>query len=168
MPGESGVDAIPRLLAASPESQVLVLSIHDDPRYVRDAFSAGAKGYILKEAADAELVAAIRKVAAGATYVNPALGARMIAAETRQQAEAAADPLSDREHRVLRLLALGLTNQEVAERLFISVRRAETHRAHIMRELGLGSRAELVRYALAHQLLPTLATSQTPRSRAGP
>jgi two-component system response regulator NreC len=154
MPGESGIDAIPRLLAGSPESKVLVLSMHDDPRYVRGAFAAGASGYILKEAADAELVAAIREVAAGATYVNPALGARMIAADTKQQAEAQADPLSEREHEVLRLLALGHTNQEIAEQLFISVRTAETHRAHIMRKLRLGSRAELVRYALAHQLMP--------------
>jgi two-component system, NarL family, response regulator NreC len=154
MPGESGIDAIPRLLAGSPESKVLVLSMHDDPRYVRGAFAAGASGYILKEAADAELVAAIREVAAGATYVNPALGARMIAADTKQLADAQADPLSDREHEVLRLLALGHTNQEIAEQLFISVRTAETHRAHIMRKLRLGSRAELVRYALAHQLMP--------------
>jgi two-component system response regulator NreC len=154
MPGESGIDAIPRLLEASPESSVLVLSMHDDPRYVRGAFTAGAKGYILKEAADAELVAAIREVAAGATYVNPALGARMIAAGSKHEAEAAADPLSTREHEVLQLLALGHTNQEIAEQLFISVRTAETHRAHIMRKLALGSRAELVRYALAHELLP--------------
>jgi two-component system response regulator NreC len=78
----------------------------------------------------------------------------MIAADTKLQADAQADPLSDREHEVLRLLALGHTNQEIAEQLFISVRTAETHRAHIMRKLRLGSRAELVRYALAHQLLP--------------
>ena len=154
MPGESGIDAIPRLLEGSPKSKVLVLSMHDDPRYVRGAFTAGASGYILKEAADAELVAAIREVAAGATYVNPELGARMIAADTKRQAEANADPLSAREHEVLQLLALGHTNQEIAEQLFISVRTAETHRAHIMRKLRLGSRAELVRYALAHRMLP--------------
>ena len=153
MPGESGIDALPRLLEGSPTSKVLVLSMHDDPRYVRAAFTAGASGYILKEAADTELVAAIREVANGATYVNPALGARMIAADTKQQADAEADPLSLREHEVLQLLALGHTNQEIAEQLYISVRTAETHRAHIMRKLGLGSRAELVRYALAHELL---------------
>jgi len=157
MPGESGIDAIPRLLEGSPKSRVLVLSMHDDPRYVRGAFSAGASGYILKEAADAELVAAIREVANGATYVNPELGARMIAADTKQRAAANADPLSEREHEVLSLLALGHTNHEIAEQLFISVRTAETHRAHIMRKLRLGSRAELVRYALAHELLPAPA-----------
>jgi two-component system, NarL family, response regulator NreC len=153
MPGESGIEAIPRLLVACPAARVLVLSMHDDPGYVRSAFSAGASGYVLKEAADTELVAAIRQVAGGETYVNPALGARMIVAETKQQAEGNANPLSGRQHEVLRLLALGHTNQEIAERLSISVRTAETHRAHIMRKLRLGSRAELVRYALAHQLL---------------
>jgi DNA-binding NarL/FixJ family response regulator len=153
MPGESGIEAIPRLLAASPSSKVLVLSMHDDPRYVRDAFAAGASGYVLKEAADSELVAAIRQVAAGASYVNPALGARMVAANATELAAADADPLSEREHEVLRLLALGHTNQEIAKTLFISVRTAETHRAHIMRKLGLASRAELVRYALANEII---------------
>ena len=153
MPGGSGIDAIPNVLEASPRSRVLMLSMHDDPTYVHGAFSAGASGYVLKDAADAELVAAIREVAGGATYVNPALGARMIAAETKHQAEEREDPLSTREHEVLQLLALGHTNQEIAEQLFISVRTAETHRAHIMRKLGLRSRAELVRYALKHHVL---------------
>ena len=153
MPGGSGIDAIPKLLEASPETKVLVLSMHDDPSYVRDAFSAGASGYVLKEAADSEVVAAIEEVAQGRNYVNPALGARMVAADAKDRAEAESDPLSDREHDVLRLLALGHTNQEIAKTLYISVRTAETHRAHIMQKLRLASRAELVRYALAHGLL---------------
>jgi two-component system response regulator NreC len=153
LPGESGIEAIPKLLAASPGTKILVLSMHDDPRYVREAFAAGASAYVLKEAADAEVVAAIREVAAGGSYVNPVLGARMVAAEAKEQAEAKADPLSEREHEVLRLLALGHTNQEIAKSLYISVRTAETHRAHIMQKLGLASRAELVRYALAKQIL---------------
>ena len=153
MPGASGIEAIPKLLEASPDSKVLVLSMHDDPGYVRDAFAAGASGYVLKEAADTEVVAAIRQVAAGGSYVNPALGARMVAAAAKDTAEAQADPLSEREHEVLRLLALGHTNQEIAKTLFISVRTAETHRAHIMQKLGLASRAELVRYALTRQIL---------------
>jgi two-component system, NarL family, response regulator NreC len=153
LPGESGIDAIPKLLAASPGTKILVLSMHDDPRYVREAFAAGASAYVLKEAADAEVVAAIREVAAGGSYVNPVLGARMVAADAKEQAEAKADPLSEREHEVLRLLALGHTNQEIAKSLYISVRTAETHRAHIMQKLGLVSRAELVRYALAKQIL---------------
>jgi len=153
LPGESGIHAIPKLLAASPDTKILVLSMHDDPRYVREAFAAGACAYVLKEAADAEVVAAIREVAAGGSYVNPVLGARMVAADAKEQAEARADPLSEREHEVLRLLALGHTNQEIAKSLYISVRTAETHRAHIMQKLGLTSRAELVRYALAKQIL---------------
>ena len=153
LPGESGIQAIPKLLAASPDTKILVLSMHDDPRYVREAFAAGASAYVLKEAADSEVVAAIREVAAGGSYVNPVLGARMVAADAKEQAEAKADPLSEREHEVLRLLALGHTNQEIAKSLFILVRTAETHRAHIMQKLGLASRAELVRYALAKQIL---------------
>jgi len=164
MPGRSGIEAIPDLIAASPETQILVLSMQDDPSYVRKAFSAGAHGYLLKEAADAELVQAIRDVAAGHRYVHPTLGARLAAAEANGHDRAIADPLSEREHQVLRLLALGHTNQEIAGQLFISVRTAETNRARIMQKLRLSSRAELVRYALATGVLEldhTLANSHT-------
>jgi two-component system response regulator NreC len=150
MPGESGIEATPKLLQEAPDAKVLILSMQDDPRYVREAFAAGASGYVLKEAADAEVVSAIREVAAGARYVHPALGARMVAADAAARAAADADPLSEREHEVLKLLALGHTNQEIAQKLYISVRTAETHRAHIMRKLDLSTRAELVRYALEH------------------
>src|SRR5919197_59497 len=153
MPGESGIDVLPRLLKESPESKVLVLSMQDDPSYVREAFAAGASGYVLKEAADEEVVAAVREIANGGHYVHPALGARMVAAEAEARAAAEADPLSEREREVLRLLALGHTNQEIAKILYISVRTAETHRAHIMQKLRLSSRAELVRYALSQGLL---------------
>jgi two-component system, NarL family, response regulator NreC len=155
MPGESGIDGLPKLLHEAPEARVLMLSMQDDPSYVREAFAAGARGYVLKEAIDAEVVAAVREVAAGNRYVHPALGARMVAADAAAQAAVAADPLSDREREVLRLLALGHTNQEIAKQLYISVRTAETHRAHIMRKLQLSTRAELVRYAIEHgQLEP--------------
>ena len=150
MPGESGIEAVPKLLHEAPDAKVLVLSMQDDPSYVRQAFAAGASGYVLKEAADAEVVDAIRKVAAGGSYVHPTLGARMVAADAAARAAAAEDPLSDREREVLKLLALGYTNQEIAQQLYISVRTAETHRAHIMRKLQLETRAELVRYALEH------------------
>ena len=153
MPGRGGLEAAGEIRRAAPESNILVLSMHDDPSYVRVAFAAGASGYLLKEAADADLVAAVREVAAGARYVHPALGASLAAAKAEAAATAAADPLSDREHDVLRLLALGHTNQEIAEMLYISVRTAETHRAHIMQKLHLSTRAELVRYALQHGLL---------------
>ena len=141
------------MLEAAPEARVLVLSMQDDPRYVRAAFEAGASGYVLKEAADTEVVSAIRAVAAGERYVHPALGAKLIAADVEERRRAEDDPLSERERQVLRLLALGHTNQEIAEKLYISVRTAETHRAHIMQKLGLASRAELVRYAISQGLL---------------
>jgi DNA-binding NarL/FixJ family response regulator len=153
MPGRSGLEAVPDILEAAPKAHVLVLSMQDDPRYVREAFARGARGYLLKEAADAELVAAVREVAQGHRYVHPVLGARLATAEAEAQAKAEADPLSEREREVLRLLALGHTNQEIAKMLYISVRTAETHRAHIMQKLRLATRAELVRYALAHGLL---------------
>jgi two-component system, NarL family, response regulator NreC len=153
LPDRSGLEATPDVLNEAPEASVLVLSMEDDPRYVREAFAAGASGYVLKEAADVELVTALRQVAAGERYVHPALGARLAAAEAEAAARAEADPLSDREREVLRLLALGHTNQEIAEMLFISVRTAETHRAHIMQKLRLTTRAELVRFALAQGLL---------------
>ncbi len=159
MPGRSGIEAVPDILEAAPKARVLVLSMQDDPRYVREAFASGASGYLLKEAADAELVAAVREVAQGNRYVHPVLGARLATAEADAQAKADADPLSEREREVLRLLALGHTNQEIAKMLYISVRTAETHRAHIMQKLRLGTRAELVRYALAQGLLDEVPES---------
>jgi two-component system response regulator NreC len=153
MPGVSGIDVLPELLKESPETKVLVLSMQDDPSYVREAFAAGASGYVLKEAADEEVVSAVREIAKGGRYVHPSLGARMVAAEAQERAAVEADPLSEREREVLRLLALGHTNQEIAQGLYISVRTAESHRAHIMQKLRLATRAELVRYALSHGLL---------------
>jgi two-component system, NarL family, response regulator NreC len=153
MPDQSGLDAMPTLLHERPEMKVLILSMQDDPQYIRQAFAAGASGYVLKEAADTEVVAAIREVAGGRSYVHPAVGAKLIAAETAEARRAQEDPLSDREREVLRLLALGHTNQEIAAQLYISVRTAETHRAHIMQKLRLSSRAELVRYALEQGVL---------------
>jgi two-component system response regulator NreC len=153
MPGKSGIEGMPALLQAVPDTKVLILSMQDDPRYVREAFDAGASGYVLKEAADTDVVAAVRAVAAGERYLHPALGARLVAAEAEERKRAELDPLSDREREVLRLLALGHTNQEIAKTLYISVRTAETHRAHIMQKLRLSSRAELVRYALSEGLL---------------
>ena len=153
MPGQSGIDVVPQLLREHPQTNVLMLSMQDDPRYVREAFAAGARGYVLKEAADTEVVAAVREVGSGGRFVTPALGARLVAAEVDAELRADADPLSEREHEVMRLLGLGYTNQEISRQLGISVRTAETHRAHIMRKLSFSSRAELVRYAMAEGLL---------------
>jgi two-component system response regulator NreC len=151
MPGRTGVDVIAELLQDSPESRVLMLSMEDDPSYVRQAFSGGASGYVLKEAVDAEVVQAIREVAGGGQYVHPSLGARLAAPTTA--GPTADEPLSDREREVLSLLALGHTNHEIAEELVVSVRTVESHRAHILSKLRLATRAELVRYALDNGLL---------------
>jgi two-component system, NarL family, response regulator NreC len=153
MPGRNGIEVAREAADVAPDAKVVMLSMQDEPSYVREAFAAGAQGYVLKEAADTELVRAVREVAAGGRYVHPELGARLVSADAKAQAEAEADPLSDREREVLRLLALGHTNQEIAKLLYISVRTAETHRAHVLQKLGLESRAALVRFALDHGLL---------------
>jgi two-component system response regulator NreC len=153
MPGASGIEATPAVLKEAPDARVLILSMQDDPSYVREAFAVGASGYVLKEAADEEVVGAVREVAGGRSYVHPALGARLVTAEAKERAEAEADPLSDREREILRLLALGHTNQEIGKMLYLSVRTVETHRAHVMQKLRLHTRAELVRHAIDHGLL---------------
>jgi two-component system, NarL family, response regulator NreC len=154
LPGRSGIEVLPQLLEAAPGMKVLMLSLHDDPAYVRGALAAGAHGYLLKDAAGEDLVKALHAVVEGHRYVHPSLGARLVSMELAQTPDPD-DPLSDREHEVLRLLALGHTNQEIAKQLFISVRTAETHRARIGEKLGLRTRAELVRYALDTGVLGT-------------
>lgn len=149
LPGTSGQDAIPKLAKVSPRSRVLVVSSQAAPSSVRQALSAGAAGYVPKRASDQELVAAIRHVAAGEGYVDPDLGAKLVVPDR----SAALEPLSERERDILQLLALGYTNQEIGRKRYISVRTVDTHRAHIMRKLGLETRAELVLFALANGLI---------------
>ncbi len=151
MPGGSTLEEIPGIRAEFPETQIVVLTMQDEPAYARHALGAGALGYVLKEAAEAELVEAIRRAAAGDSYLNPRLGARMAAAPP----PGPPDGLSEREVDVLRLIALGHTNAEIAEQLYLSVRTVETHRAHIQQKLRLAARSELVRYALDHGLVAT-------------
>ena len=141
--------AIPGLRDEFPDTQIVVLTMQNEPAYARQALSAGALGYVLKEAAEAELVEAVRRAAGGDTYLNPRLGARVAA----EPPPGLPDGLSEREVEVLRLIALGHTNAEVAEQLFLSVRTVETHRAHIQQKLRLNSRSELVGYALEHGLI---------------
>ena len=151
MPGGSSLDAIPVLRNEAPETQIVILTMQEEPAFARQALSAGAIGYVLKEAADAELGEAVRRAAAGETYLNPALGARI----AREPPPGPPDDLSEREVEVLRLIALGHTNSEIAEQLFLSVRTVETHRSHIQQKLRVSSRAELVRYALQRGLVNT-------------
>jgi two-component system response regulator NreC len=153
LPDGDGDEAIGRLQAEAPDAKVLILSMEDTGHHVRRAFGNGANGYVLKDAAEEELVSAIREVAGGGRYLHPALGAKMVQAEIEERDRAAADPLSDREREVLRLLAEGHTNQEIAAQLYISVRTAETHRAHIMQKLRFTTRSELVRYAIDQGML---------------
>ncbi len=153
LPDGDGDEAIGRLQAEAPDAKVLILSMEDTGHHVRRAFGNGANGYVLKDAAEEELVSAIREVARGGRYLHPALGAKMVQAEIEERDRAASDPLSDREREVLRLLAQGHTNQEIAAQLYISVRTAETHRAHIMQKLRFTTRSELVRYAIDQGML---------------
>jgi two-component system response regulator NreC len=148
MPGGPSIGAVPELRDASPETGIVVLTMENEPAYARQAIQTGVLGYVLKEAVDEELVTAVRLAADGRTYLQPELGAKLAAdpGETT-------DGLSDRELDVLRLIALGHTNSEIAEELFLSVRTVESHRAHIQQKLQLTKRSELVRYALGRGLL---------------
>ena len=151
MPGsQTSLELIPQLGTAVPDTRVVVLTMQEDPEFARNALGGGAAAYVLKEAADTELVEAIRAAAAGETYLNPRLGARLAAALAKEEAP---DDLTERELAVLRLIALGHTNAEIGEQLFLSVRTVETHRAHIQQKLRRSSRAELVRYAIDRGLL---------------
>ena len=148
LPGRSGIDATSDVCKVSPRTKVLVLTAHDDVAYLRRAFAAGAAGYLVKEAADIELVLAVRHIAAGKQYVHPTLGAALLApgAATVRPAGPGGE-LSEREVEILGLIANGLTNAEIAERLYVSIRTVETHRAHIYQKLDVRTRAELVRIA---------------------
>ena len=148
MPGGSSLEAIPAIREESPETQIVVLTMQQEPAFAREALSNGALGYVLKEAAAEELVEAVRRAATGESYLNPAIGARLAAQPTVER-----DNLSDREIEVLRLIALGHTNAEISGQLYLSVRTVETHRAHIQQKLRLSSRAELVGYALERGLV---------------
>jgi two-component system response regulator NreC len=148
---ESSLDRIPQLLADAPRTAIVVLTMQNEPAFARQALQAGAAAYVLKEAADDELVEAVRAAASGGTYLNPALGARLAAEPPAP--EGPPDDLTEREVDVLRLIALGNTNQEIADQLYLSVRTVESHRAHIQRKLGRTTRAELVRYALDRKLV---------------
>lgn len=149
MPGGSSLETIPAIREEFPATQIVVLTMQKEPGFARDALSAGALGYVLKEAAHAELVEAVRRAAAGESYLNPRLGARLAS----EPPSGPPDDLSPREVDVLRLIALGHTNAEIGEQLYLSVRTVETHRSHIQQKLSLSSRAELVGYAIDRDLI---------------
>jgi two-component system, NarL family, response regulator NreC len=151
MPGGSSLEAIPAMREEFPDTQIVVLTMQKEPAFAREALSAGALGYVLKEAAHAELVEAVRRAAVGESYLNPRLGARMAS----EPPPGPPDDLSPREVDVLRLIALGNTNTEIGEQLYLSVRTVETHRSHIQQKLRLSSRADLVAYAIDRGLIST-------------
>jgi two-component system, NarL family, response regulator NreC len=151
MPGGPSLAAIPRMLAASPDTAVVVLTMEDEPRFAREALRAGALGFVLKEAADTELVEAVRAAVRGLRYLNPQLGG--LIAASPETPPGPPDRLTEREVEVLRLVALGHTNAEISAQLFLSVRTVESHRAHIQQKAGVTTRAELVAYVQAHGLM---------------
>jgi two-component system response regulator NreC len=150
MAGESSLASIPRIHEQSPGTAVVVLTMQDEPAFAREALRHGALGYVLKESADTDLVQAVRLAADGRTYLAPELGARMAAEPP--VADGPPDALTDREIEVLKLIALGHTNNEIAERLYLSVRTVESHRAHIQQKTRRSTRADLVAYAREHDL----------------
>jgi two-component system, NarL family, response regulator NreC len=153
MPGEASLPAIPVIREESPATRVVVLTMQDDPAFAREALQAGASAYVLKEAADEELVQAVRVVASGGTFLTPQLGARIAAAPPEPSGPP--DDLTEREVEILRLIALGHTNVEIGEQLYLSTRTVETHRAHIQQKTRVSTRAELVRYVIDHGLIRT-------------
>jgi two-component system, NarL family, response regulator NreC len=151
MPGRPSLEVMPEIVETSPATSVIVLTMQNEPAFAREALRAGARGFVVKQSAAGELVAAIRTVLGGETYINPILGAK-VAAEPPPP-EGPPDDLTPREIEVLGLLALGYMNPEIAEQLVLSVRTVETHRANIQRKTGLSTRAELIAYALENDLV---------------
>ena len=155
MPGPDGIEVTRRLKAVKPKVRVLILTVHEDEGLLREAIRAGASGYILKRAVESELIYAIHAVWRGDLYVHPAMTRALLQDlhSTLVEDEAPVEPLTPREMEVLRLIAEGHTNRQIAEVLSISVRTVESHRANLMSKLGLHSRVELVRYAKRHGFL---------------
>jgi two-component system, NarL family, response regulator NreC len=152
MPGDmTSFEAIPLVCERSPQTAVVVLTMQEDPSFARHALQAGATGYVLKDSANAELVEAVRRAAAGETYLAPRLGAALAARPPEPPGPP--DNLTARELEILRLLAYGHTNAEIGEQLHLSIRTVESHRAHVQQKLRRSKRAELVRYAIDHGLL---------------
>ncbi len=149
MAGELSIESIPLIREESPDTQIVVLTMQTEPAFAREALAAGALGYVLKDAAEHELVEAVRNAAAGESYLNPRLGARIAA----EPPPGPPDDLSEREVEVLKLIALGHTNSEIGQQLYLSVRTVETHRSHIQQKLRLSTRSELVGYALDRGLI---------------
>lgn len=157
MPGLGGIDATKRLKVILPEIRVLILTVHEDESLLREAIHAGASGYVIKRAAESELINAIYAISRGDVYIHPAMTRALLKdlapVPRPKSATSAQDTLTNREMDVLRLIARGYTNNQIAELLSISPRTVEGHRANLMHKLDLHSRVELVEYAEEHGLL---------------
>ncbi|MBM3469319.1 MAG: response regulator transcription factor [Armatimonadetes bacterium] len=157
MPRMNGVEATRRIRASLPDVGVVVLTMHEDEDYVFELVKAGASGYVLKRASARDLVDAVHAVAGGHTFLHPMIARRLVSdhetSSSRDEERRRFDGLTEREREVVRLIADGLTNKEIAERLHISVKTVETHRTHIMEKLDLHDRAHLVRYAVRKGLV---------------
>jgi two-component system response regulator NreC len=168
MPGVGGMEALPDIARHGRGTRVLVLTMHEDPAYLRSALAAGASGYLLKRAVDSELLAAIRAVDRGGTFVDPRL-ADVLVQDVLTKRGTRAGPkrlvriLSDRELQVLRLVALGYTSAQIAERIHVGVKTVETYRSRVADKLGLRTRSEVIRFAMRTGLL----THDTPESEPG-
>jgi DNA-binding NarL/FixJ family response regulator len=153
MPGRSGVELIKQLRVENPAIRILVLSMHEEEQYAVRAIRAGAAGYLTKDSASAQLVAAIRKVASGGAYISPAVGEQLALNAMPQTEGPPHDSLSDREFQVFQMLVAGASVSAIAQRLSLSVKTVSTHKAHIMQKMNMSNQSELVRYALTHRLL---------------
>jgi two-component system, NarL family, response regulator NreC len=157
MPGLNGLDVVRQIKKRSPETQIVILSMYANEAYVLEALSNGASAYVLKDSSSADLVLAVREAAAGRRYLSPPLSARAI--EVYQEKAKAAtldkyETVTVREREVLHLAAEGLTNAEIASRLGISARTAETHRSNLMHKLDLHTQSDLIRFALRRGIIP--------------
>ena len=153
MPGKSGVELIKQVKAERPKLRILVLTMHEEHQYAVRAIRAGASGYLTKESASAQLVSALRKVAAGGAYISAEV-AEQLALNAMPGAQGAPhEALSDREFQVFRLIAEGKSVSDIAERLNLSVKTVSTHKANLMQKMGVATTGEIIRYALAHKLV---------------
>jgi DNA-binding NarL/FixJ family response regulator len=157
MPQLNGIEAVSQIRKASPATQAMVLSMHSDETYILRALSAGAKGYILKDAVEDEILPAVRSVLKGKSYFSPAIAKTLLEDYVRylrqRGLEDSYDLLTDREKEILQLLAEGRSNKEVANLLVLSVTTVETHRTNMMQKLGLHSAAEIVLYAVRKRII---------------
>jgi DNA-binding NarL/FixJ family response regulator len=156
LPGMNGLELAQRLAAASPEVKLLALTVHEDRAYVQPLLQAGARGYLLKRSAAEDLVRAIRAVAAGGVYLDPAVADKALPAAAPQATPTEGEPLSQREQEVLRSTARGFSNKEIAAQLQVSVKTVETYKQRAAEKLGLRTRADIVRYGVAHGWLDDL------------